>query len=66
MKAICYSKTWIEEVTVQKGEQYSARILVIKSPGEDPTQYTPIVNAIFACQKYKINIDSLILTCEEQ
>ena len=37
MKAICYSKGWIEEVSVQKGEQYSARILVIKSPGEDPS-----------------------------
>lgn len=49
MKAVCYSRGWIEEVTTKKGEQFSARVLIIKSSMEDPTQHTPIVNAIFAC-----------------
>jgi hypothetical protein len=37
MKAVCFSRGWIEEVSLQKGEQYSARVLVIKSPSEDPS-----------------------------
>lgn len=62
MKAVCYSRGWIEDVSVNKGEQFSARILIIKGPQEDPLQYKPLVNSIFACQKLKINIDSLILS----
>ncbi len=67
MKAVCYSRGWIEEVTHHKtgggagSEQFSARILIIKSPFEDPSQHKAIVNSIFACQKLKINIDSVIL-----
>ena len=49
MKAVCSSRSWIEDVALQKGEQFSARILVIKGLQEDPTQYTAIVNSIFAC-----------------
>ncbi|TNV76417.1 hypothetical protein FGO68_gene13186 [Halteria grandinella] len=61
MKAVCFSRSWIEEVTVQKGQQFTARILVIQGPQEDPSQHTMIVNSIFACQKLRVNIDGLIL-----
>jgi Transcription factor Tfb4 len=72
MKAVCYSRGWIEEVTHHKtgggsgSEQFSARILIIKSPFEDPSQHKAIVNSIFACQKLKINIDSVILNVLQQ
>lgn len=36
MKAVCYTRSWIEEVNVKKGESYNARILIIKGPHEDP------------------------------
>jgi len=67
MKAVCFSRGWIEDVNLQKGgEQFSARLLIIKSHHEDPTQHTGIVNSIFACQKLKINVDSLILTTQKK
>lgn len=37
MKAICFTRSWIEEVSVLKGEQFSARILIIKGTHEDPS-----------------------------
>ena len=36
MKAVCYTRSWIEEVNVKKGESFAARILIIKGPHEDP------------------------------
>ena len=62
MKCVCFCKKWIEEVSVKNAETYQARILVIKFNQDDPSQYTPMVNAIFACQKLKILIDSLIIS----
>ena len=61
MKAVCYTKKWIEEVSIQRGEQFSARIFVLKLGPEDPSQYTSMVNAIFAAQKLKIQVDSLLI-----
>ena len=61
MKAVCYSRGWIDEVT-KSSQQMSARILIIKGSHEDPLQYKAIVNSIFACQKLKINVDSLIFS----
>lgn len=60
MKSICYIKKWQEEAAL-RGDMYSSRILVIKLGGEDPLQYTHMVNALFAAQKLGILIDSLIL-----
>ena len=35
MKAVCYSRGWIDEVT-KSSQQMSARILIIKGSHEDP------------------------------
>jgi len=62
MKAVCYARSWIEEITARRGEQYTARVLIVNGGDkEDPTQNTAFVNSIFACQKLKINVDSLVL-----
>ena len=44
MKAVCFTRSWIEEINLHKGggsaaasDHFSARILIIKSPSEDPT-----------------------------
>lgn len=51
MKAVCYTRGWIEEISKSggAGQQFSARILIIKSSHEDPAQHKAIVNSIFAC-----------------
>jgi len=62
MKAVCYSRSWIEDVSAKRGEQYTARVLIINGGDkEDASQNTPFVNSIFACQKLKITVDSLVL-----
>ena len=68
MKAVCFTRSWIEEINHHKGgassaaaDHFSARILIVKLPSEDPTQHKAIVNSIFACQKLKINVDSVII-----
>mmetsp|Transcript_16214 Transcript_16214/g.15610 ORF Transcript_16214/g.15610 Transcript_16214/m.15610 type:complete len:84 (-) Transcript_16214:376-627(-) len=59
MKAICFSKQWVDKVQLQKGENYDCRILMIKLNREDHSQHTSFVNSIFAGQKLKIMIDGL-------
>jgi len=68
MKAVCFTRGWIEEINHHRGgsmsaaaDHFSARILIVKLPSEDPTQHKAIVNSIFACQKLKINVDSVII-----
>ena len=45
----------------------NSRILVIQMEKDDPSQYTKIVNGLFAAQKIQVTIDALILkeTCKE-
>ncbi|CDW73831.1 general transcription factor iih [Stylonychia lemnae] len=64
MKSICFTKQWIEQVSIKQVEQFSARIMVIKFQSEDPSQYSSLVNAIFAAQKLKITIDSLTISID--
>ena len=64
MKAVCFSRGWIEEVN-KTTQHMSSRILIIKGSHEDPMQFKAIVNSIFACQKLKINVDSLIFSQPE-
>eukprot|EP00347_Sterkiella_histriomuscorum_P007913 403347082 len=56
-----FNKKWIEDVAVKRSESFSARIMIVKFQSEDPTQYSSLVNAIFAAQKLKISVDSLII-----
>lgn len=62
MKAICYSKIWMDSIAFAAGDQYNCRILIIKFSKEDPSQYTAFVNTIFAAHKLKIVIDGLVIT----
>jgi hypothetical protein len=48
MKAICYSKGWVDKITFSSGSAYSCRILIIKMSKEDHSQYSSFVNSIFA------------------
>mmetsp|Transcript_2743 Transcript_2743/g.1899 ORF Transcript_2743/g.1899 Transcript_2743/m.1899 type:complete len:81 (+) Transcript_2743:251-493(+) len=63
MKAICYSKIWVDNVQLQKGDSYNCRILILKLNKEDHRQHTSFVNSIFAAQKLKINIDGIDIRC---
>ena len=33
---------------------------------DDPAQFSPLINAVFACQKLKICLDSLVMDLTEE
>ena len=64
MKAVCFSRGWIDNITLKQGDQFSCRILVMRMSKEDPGQYAAFVNALFAAQKYKIAIDGIVISSD--
>lgn len=69
LKAICYARKHQKsnpQPVKQMGDldTSSSRILVVQLDKDDPNQYSEMVNGIFAAQKLKVTIDTLLLIKE--
>ena len=52
--------------TQSEVRNYDCRILVIQLGQDDPNQFNPFINAVFASQKLKMCIDCLVMDLTNQ